>query len=226
MKNYIEISLLDSAKINSFILWQKLFTQIHLGLVAIQDAQKKSPIGISFPEYHIGSKFGCLGSKLRLFAKNEAILQEFDAEKQFSRLFDYVHLTSVSQVPEKLDGYAIYSRYQPKLNGLSLLKRHQNRQEKWQEIIKNPNSSQQEILQAKENINKSKERKINYEKENKIKEPFIRLKSLSNNGREFCLFIKKTEAKQSNCQKFTTYGLSNFDSQKNNHNLFSTVPEF
>jgi CRISPR-associated endonuclease Csy4 len=48
-----------------------------------------------------------------------------------------------------------------------------------------------------------------------IKHPFIKLKSLSSQN-EFCLWIKKTSAKEYVFEKFNTYGLSGI----------STTPEF
>ena len=50
MKHYIEITLIDNFDINLFSLWSKVFQQIHLGLVEIQDDQGRVSIGLSFPE--------------------------------------------------------------------------------------------------------------------------------------------------------------------------------
>ncbi|MBU6339043.1 MAG: type I-F CRISPR-associated endoribonuclease Cas6/Csy4 [Rickettsiales bacterium] len=229
MKNYIEITLLDEAEINSFDLWSKLLTQIHLGLTSIkeieQDGKEKSPIGISFPEYFMGKKFGVLGSKLRLFAKNESDLQKFDSAKWLSRLSDYIHVSNIREVPQKIDGYAIYNRYQPKVNKDRIIRRHQKREEEWKNIISNPNSDSKEITAAQEKLNKRQQRTNNYDKEKPVNEPFIKLKSLNSN-KEFCLWIKKTTATQANYQKFSTYGLSNYDKEKIDDKNYSTVPEF
>jgi CRISPR-associated endonuclease Csy4 len=226
MKYYIEITLLDEQEENLFKLWSKLFTQIHLGLVEIKNDQNQSPIGISFPEYFMGEKFGVLGSKLRLFAKDEETLQKFDAKKWLDRLSDYIHLTSIREViPQKISGYAIFSRYQPKINKEKLMRRHQKREEKWKSIINDPQSEPQKIVIAQEKLNKRQQRKNNYDKEQTVKEPFIKLKSLSQ-GNEFCLWIKKTKAEQPNYQKFSTYGLSSFDKEKLNNKNYSTIPEF
>ena len=42
MKHYIEITLLPNPDINLLSLWSKVFQQIHLGLVEMQDEQRAS----------------------------------------------------------------------------------------------------------------------------------------------------------------------------------------
>ena len=54
MRCYQEITLIPNADINRHFLWSKAFQQIHLGLVETQNAQKRVPIGLSFPEYKMG----------------------------------------------------------------------------------------------------------------------------------------------------------------------------
>ena len=103
MKYYLEITLLPNPDINLLTLWSKVFQQIHLGLVEMQDNQKRVPIGVSFPEYIIGEKYSVLGGKLRLFAQEETTLARLDAPKWLSRLSDYVHCTGIRSVPEKLN---------------------------------------------------------------------------------------------------------------------------
>ena len=78
MNYYIEITLIDNSDLNLFSLWSKVFQQIHLGLVEIQDDQGRVPIGLSFPDYVTGEKYSVLGGKLRLLAKDEAILSRFN----------------------------------------------------------------------------------------------------------------------------------------------------
>jgi len=51
MNYYQEITLLPNPDINLFSLWSKVYQQIHLGLVKMQDDQGRLPIGVSFPEY-------------------------------------------------------------------------------------------------------------------------------------------------------------------------------
>ena len=204
MKYYIEITLLDEQEENLFKLWSRLFTQIHLGLVEIQDQEKQSPIGISFPEYFMGEKFGVLGSKLRLFANEKLELIKFDAKKWLDRLSDYVHLSGIREVPQKIDGYAIYNRYQPKGNKEKLARRYAKRH-------------QMDYDEALKLYEKSPDKSTT--------KPFIRLKSLSNK-QIFSLWIQKFATSEANYQKFSTYGLSDYDKEKLHLKKFSTVPEF
>ena len=191
MKVYQEIRVLESPEIPLHFLWSKVFQQIHLGLVEMQNDQGQVPIGLSFPEYVTGDKFSVLVSKLRLFANDEAILEQFDTAKWLARLSDYVHCTSIQPVPEKIIGYAIYQREQPKTNPERLARRYARRH----------NVDYQNALTIYS--------KRNYQS---INSPFIRLKSLSSDN-NFCLWIKKIPVDiQASTSEFSSYGLSSVSS--------------
>jgi len=211
MKHYIEITLLENPDINLFSLWSKVYQQIHLGLVEMQDERGLVPIGVSFPGYVQGGrsrpadshdtrtslcteKYSVLGDKCRLFAPDEATLARFDAAKWLVRLNDYVHCTGIRPVPEKLAGYATYRRHQPKTNKARLARRYAARHSvDYDTALMRYNSMTHQTLSA----------------------PFIRLKSLSGN-QVFCLWIKKTPAAQPSGTAFSSYGLS----------AESSVPDF
>jgi CRISPR-associated endonuclease Csy4 len=214
MKYYLEMTLLPNSDINLFTLWSTLFGQIHLGLVEIQDDQGYVPIGISFPEYVVGDKFSVLGGKCRLFAHDETTLQRFDTQKCFEHLKDYVHCTSIRLVPEKLSGYAIYQRLQPKTNQARLARRYAKRHDMDFDTAFN---STVQLLTDKVPVNANYKMAFRYcdLSEKIISTPFIRLKSLSNQN-SFCLWIKKTDVVVSSGTHFSCYGLS----------ANSTVPEF
>jgi len=186
MRFYCEISLLPNPEVNLNFLWSKVFQQIHLGLVEMQDNQKRVPIGVSFPEYVIGEKYSVLGGKLRLFAQNEITLARFDATKWLNRLSDYVHCTSIRPLPERLKGYAIYQREQPKTSKERLARRYASRHNIDYDTA---------LLRYSEMAYKL------------IPTPFIRLKSLSSDN-TFCLWIKKTTVAESSGDTFSSYGLS------------------
>jgi len=186
MKYYLEITLLPNPDINLLTLWSKVFQQIHLGLVEIQDNQKRVPIGVSFPEYVVGEKYSVLGGKLRLFAQDESTLARFDATKWLNRLSDYVHCTSIRPVPERLKGYAIYQREQPKISKERLARRYARRHNIDYDTA---------LLRYSEMVYRL------------IPTPFIRLKSLSSDN-TFCLWIKKTTVAKSFGDTFSSYGLS------------------
>ncbi|PTR03462.1 CRISPR-associated Csy4 family protein [Nitrosomonas nitrosa] len=214
MRCYLEITLIPNADINRHFLWSKTFQQIHLGLVEMQDDQKRVPIGLSFPEYKMGEKFGVLGSKLRLFAPDEAALTRFDVARRLSRMSDYVHCTGIRPVPDAVKGYAVYQREQPKTSKERLARRYAKRH----------NMDYEAALNSKVELSVKLEAGMKYEKtlmsysempHQTIPTPFIRLKSLSSSN-TFCLWIKKSEVENSNDGTFTTYGLS----------ATATVPEF
>ena len=215
MKHYIEITLIDNADINLFSLWSKVFQQIHLGLVEIQDDQGQAPIGLSFPEYVIGEKYSVLGSKLRLFANDEAGLKQFDTAKWLARLSDYVHCTSIRPVPEKIIGYALYQREQPKTNPDRLARRYAKRHGVDFDTALN---GLVDLKSTKKPLNSDYKMQFRYCEmtKKKISSPFIRLKSMSSE-QVFCLWIKKILVDtQSSATYFSSYGLSSI----------STVPEF
>jgi CRISPR-associated endonuclease Csy4 len=215
MKFYHEVTVIPNHEIGEHFIWSKLFVQLHLALVSIQDEQKKSPVGISFPEYFMGEKFGVIGSKLRLFAQSEPELQKLDIQKHLSRLTDYIHISAIREVPVKINGYAIYNRYQPKVNKERLMRRHQKREEGWRSIINDPQSEPEKIAAAQKKLSARQQRINNYDKEKAVKDPFIKLKSLSSDN-DFCLWIRKIATNEPNYQKFSTYGLS----------AVSSLPEF
>jgi CRISPR-associated endonuclease Csy4 len=183
---YQELSLFPQEEIPINFLWSKVFQQIHLGLVEMQDEQGRVRIGLSFPEYIAGEKFSLLGGKLRLFAKDEVSLSQFNASKWLTRLSDYVHCSSIRPVPEKLIGHAIYQREQPKTNKERLARRYVKRHDvDYNSALKCYSKMDQKTIST----------------------PFIRLKSLSG-GNEFCLWIKKTVATEPSGMAFSSYGLS------------------
>ena len=186
MRFYLEITLLPNPEVGRNFLWSKVFQQIHLGLVEIQDGQGRVPIGLSFPDYVTGEKYSVLGGKLRLLAKDEATLSQFNASQWLSQLSDYVHCTSIRPVPEKLTGYAIYQREQPKTNKERLARRYAKRHNVDYATA---------LVRYSEMVHKT------------IATPFIRLKSLSGE-QEFCLWIKKTIAAEPLGSTFSSYGLS------------------
>jgi CRISPR-associated endonuclease Csy4 len=214
MNYYLEITLLPDYEINLFSLWSKTFQQIHLGLVEIQDAQKRVPIGLSFPEYKMGEKFGILGSKLRLFAADEAALTRFDVASRLSRLSDYVHCTGIRPVPSVVKGYAVYQREQPKTGRERLARRYAKRHNLDYETAFN---GKVELCAKHDNATECERMLMSYSEmpHKTITTPFIRLKSLSS-GNMFCLWIKKKEIENSMNGIFTTYGLSSA----------ASVPEF
>ena len=215
MVYYQELTLLTSEEIPINFLWSKVFQQIHLGLVEMQDDQGKVPVGLSFPEYLNGEKRSELGIKLRLFANDEAILKQFDVVKWLARLSDYVHCTSIRPVPEKIIGYVIYQREQPKTNPERLARRYAKRHGVDYDTALN---GLVDLKTTEKPVNADYKMQFRYSEMTKksISSPFIRLKSMSSE-QMFCLWVKKISVdSQSSATYFSSYGLSSI----------STVPEF
>lgn len=189
MKHYIEITLTGSPDFPLYHLWSKLYTQLHLALVENRNTYHQANVGISFPEYRFHSEkgIGFLGTKLRLFAEEESILQKIDLQKWFVRLMNYINISPVCPVPlNEITGYATFSRKQVKTGAERLARR---------QLKRHSEASFKEVLERyRETLTTSPL-------------PFIQLESLSN-GHPFKLFIEKKPASDKSVKPFTSYGLS------------------
>ena len=223
MKYYQEITLRPGPEIPLNFLWTKVYTQIHLALVAQKDTPEGGSFGVSFPEYTVeekaegqksdaalippeqnaaipktrqgtGQHGQTLGCKLRIFAPSEEALQKLNVEKALSRLLDYVRLTNIRRTPVKIiKGYATYSREHAAAS----------QQQKARRFARRHDLSLTEALSRFPATNSTPAL------------PYIQMKSLTNQ-QKFNLFIKKHSAAHPLPQPFSLYGLS----------LQSTVPEF
>jgi len=185
MKYYQQISLLPTAEIGLYFIWQKLYQQIHLALVENKTGDKTSAIGVAFPEYNADKYY--LGTKLRLLAEDEKLLEELQCEKWLNRLKDYVHVGAIKPVPEELAGHACFSHIKLKGNKEKLARRRAKRN----------GEPLQQALSHFENF-----------EEQHSKLPYINMTSQTN-GQRFRLFIEKQETQQPKTGLFSCYGLSN-----------------
>lgn len=184
MKYYIEITLLPGVDIGLYFLWEKVFQQIHFGLVNMGNDNHTVPVGLSIPEYN-DEKYH-LGTKLRLFAQNEENLEKLNTRRLLSGYLDYVHLTRIRTVPEKVETYACYKRQQPKSNIERLARRKARR----------------EGLPVQEALSQ-----ISAFQEKRVKTPYVNAKSIST-GHRFKLFIQKQKSSSLINEGFSCYGLS------------------
>jgi CRISPR-associated endonuclease Csy4 len=201
MKYYIEVTLMKTDDFSPYELWSRIYRQLHIAFAEIKDTYDKVNIGVSFPQYRFNAEksVGFLGEKFRIFAQSQADLEKLNIQKWFDRLTDYLHITSIREVPEnKITGYAIYRRKQVKTNPQRLA-RHR---------VKRGDIGFDEALARYRNVVTTTDL------------PYIQLQSLSTSDEQdkrlFKLFIEKKSAEKSETQVFSTYGLS---SQ-------SSVPEF
>ncbi len=185
MKYYLDITLLSSSEIDHHFLLSRVYQQIHLGLVEIKDADNKVQIGVAFPDYN--ARANRLGSKLRLLAKDSAILENFNANNRLNRLSDYIDITSICDVPTTVVTYASFHRIQPKSNNKSHARRKAKRE--------NITCEQALAILEKYPVKPTKA-------------PYLYIKSLSS-SEKFSLYIDFTEHKTGNSDaNFGTYGLS------------------
>ena len=200
MNYYLEVTLMENDQFSPYELWSQLYPQLHLALVEAKNADNKVNIGFSFPQYrfHQDKGVGFIGTKLRLFAESEADLKKLDIRRWLERLEDYVHVTSIREVPSDIRNYAIYKRKQVKTNAQRLA-RHR---------VKRGDIGFDEALARYSNVVTT------------TNMPYIEMKSLSTSDQQsekrFKLFIEKQSAEKSETQVFSTYGLSSV----------SSVPEF
>ena len=184
MQAYLDITLLPAPDIGHHFLWEKVFQQIHLGLVEMQEAPGVVPIGLAWPEYDQDT---CrLGSKLRLVATTDTVLATFGTPERLKRLTDYVHLTGIRSIPERVTTYARYQRRQAKSSKERLIRRK----------VKRTGLS---LFEAREQLKDFKEQQLPI--------PFIHMTSHST-GKRFRLFITKEPTTLAIYQGFSSYGLS------------------
>ncbi|WP_327791068.1 type I-F CRISPR-associated endoribonuclease Cas6/Csy4, partial [Vibrio anguillarum] len=74
-------------------------------------ASNQSLVAVGFPDYR-QAQFP-LGSKLRLFAKEQATLEKLDIHRWLARLEDYVHIKGIKPVPNDVT-YVSFVRKQVK----------------------------------------------------------------------------------------------------------------
>ena len=188
MKYYIELDLKNTPDITLYALWGKVYTQIHLALTELQAALGTGKVGVAFPEYRFDAavQMGRLGSKLRVFADDAAVLQQLNLAQHLRRYADYVQLSAVAAVPAE-HGLACYARVQVKSGAeraaRRLIKRHP-------ELNYETELARLQALSVHSAL------------------PFIQLNSLSSK-QTFRLFIAKTAAMAAQTGDFGSYGLSN-----------------
>ena len=115
MKYYQELTLIAQAEVSLYVIWSKLYTQLHLAFVEQKDSQEKIVYGVSFPRYRLNQdkSVGFLGDKLRIFAHSTQQLEQLNLNQWLARLSDYVHITAPRETPHNVS-YAVYSRAVPK----------------------------------------------------------------------------------------------------------------
>lgn len=216
MKYYQEITLMGDPEISVGFLWQKVYQQVHFALVNSKVDERYTSIGVSFPLYQTGT----LGNKLRIFAENKVDLEHLTIERFLSRLTDYTHIRSISQVPKNAKAVSFIRKsvkgenriQQEMFNKIQLLN---SRDANWfLKIGKSLEECISDLLLTKPKANS--------------KLPFILMESQETKKREltsmskFPLFIERIDAEKHQDGLFNCYGLA----VKSITGNIATVPDF
>ena len=185
MKYYQEITLLPPADISLYFIWEKVYQQIHLALAENKNPDDTSSIGISFPDYDPG-RFS-LGGKMHLMAEYDQNLRTLNVERWLKRLNDYLSISSINTVPEKMQGYACFRHVKLKGNKEKLARRRAKRK----------GESFEQALSFYDGYQASESRL-----------PYINMKSQTN-GNNFRIYIEMKVKEQPTVGYFSCYGLSN-----------------
>lgn len=216
MNYYQEITLLPDVEISLGFIWQNVFQQVHIALVENKIGSNQSAIAVGFPDYK-QTNFP-LGSKLRLFAQEQAQLEKLAIDGWLTRFDDYTHVKGIKPVPAE-STFVSFSRKQVK----SVERIEREMQQKAQRWAVKSGKSLAECLKELEKTKPTGHSKL----------PFIFLHSQEtkrrspNESSKFPLFIKKMVvdgklgAKQNG--SFDCYGLS---AKLNSEENMGWVPQF
>ncbi|WP_196590022.1 type I-F CRISPR-associated endoribonuclease Cas6/Csy4 [Pectinatus frisingensis] len=185
MMFYQEITILPSNEVSEAFLLSKTYQQLHISFADKKNNDNCNIYGVSFPEYSIKNNYTSVGNKIRVFANDEASMNSLNLSKWLYRLNDYIHITKVRKIPDRIKGYAVYKRFREK-NSISKIRRYADYRN----------------ISYKEAQNKLaiKEQECNL--------PYIQMKSCTNNNK-FSLFVQRIKTDAVINWKFNFYGLSN-----------------
>ncbi|WP_199609214.1 type I-F CRISPR-associated endoribonuclease Cas6/Csy4 [Flocculibacter collagenilyticus] len=214
MKYYIDITLLPDPETDLYFLWQKVYQQIHLALVESKHNDNETLIALSFPKYVYSKHIKHLGNKLRILANLSDELEKLELSTWLERLSDYVHITTVRNVPDEVTEHVCFTR------------KHIKGEKRRQDTVVQKAHYQSkkfgipfdEALQSIKNKHTLADSTL----------PYIRVESLSNNKDKppaekatFPLFIEMKKRNVAKQGSYSCYGLS-FSSEEKH----ATVPWF
>ncbi len=213
MNYYIELTLIENKKHTLYELWSKVYGQVHIAFADYKNTKGEFVHGVSFPEYRFNEKaeIGFIGGKFRIFASSESQLKDLNLSKWLERLADYVHITSIKDVPNQVDGHLVYQR--KRVKGASRIEKEM--QEKAQIWAEKSGKSLKECLAE---LEKTKPEAACYL-------PFIYLNSEEtkkrspNASNRYQLFIEMNKTDKAQKGLFDSYGLSSKES-------INSVPDF
>lgn len=185
MKQYVEITLLPCAEMPLHILTQQVYQALHLKFVEMKNENGLQPVGVSFPKYD--AKANTLGEKIRLFSPDFETLERFNATQTLRKLSDYVHVTSIRDVPTNVKTFGCFSRLQLKTSNSRLARRKAKRENIDIEIALS---------------------ELNRFKESRTTAPFVVIKSATNGEVFRLIIVYNAQSNDNRTGGFGTYGLS------------------
>lgn len=203
MKYFIELTLLDNRDIALHKLWTKIYDQLHLRLVEAKNLRGQTNIGVSFPEYQFDATHNIhmVGSKLRIFSPTKLSLEQLNLSQYLKHWLDYIHISSIRDVPKNIYKYAIYKR--KRINGERAINKKIMQYATYR--AEKENITYEEAVQSYQHWSISQ-----------TTPPYISINSLTSK-QYIRLYIEKNETNALSIDLlFSTYGLSSE----------SSVPEF
>lgn len=185
VKYYQELTMLPDAEVSENHIWNKVYQQLHIALASQMQNEEKGKIGVSFPQYESGKDMR-LGSKLRIFAEAEEELAELDISRCLRVYRDYVHITQIRVVPDRVKGYSTYRRYHQEASSSQKARRYAKRH----------NISYDEALKLFPQVLPADGL------------PYVQLYSESTK-KKYKLYIEKRDNAEENQTGFGSYGLDN-----------------
>ena len=193
---YQEITILPSVDTSFGFLWSKVFSKLHKLFVELEDDLGNKLIRVSFPHYDAKRKGFGLGNKLRVFSNEKINLERLNTKHELEFLSDYVHVTSIKNIPESVASHVCFKRYQAK-------------------VIRSNRRVALTFARCKGTTYEEELKRIAGRKQTQTELPYILIQS-SSTGSKFKLFIVKEEKAKPSDGFITSYGLS----------CTATVPHF
>ena len=196
MKYYQEITIHQLDEISPNFVMAKIMQKLHLLFVTQLHKYGEVRCGLSYPEYKSESKLG-LGRIIRVFSQDEKALKEIAIASCLKGLSDYVIVSEIKNVPEKVASYAMYKRYRKEGCAGNKARRYMKR---------HPDCDKDKVEKMYTNALKNKKGR---------EYPYVVMKSASN-SHTYSYFVLKEVTNQPGNGAYSTYGTS----------LGGTVPEF
>ena len=177
--HYLELKVLPDPEVSIAQLLGTLYGRLHMTLVQ----QKRSDVGISFPQYSLNPRG--MGNVLRLHS-SESALRSLMQDDWLKGMRDHIRMTDILPVPDATM-HCVFRRKQFKTNAERLRRRRMKRKG-------------ETAAQAAEAIPATIERKPNL--------PYVHLRSHST-AQPFCMFVERGKPQSEAVQgAFSCYGLS------------------